>query len=263
MLNDLIFVVTGGGNGIGREVVLQLLEAGAKVAALDISEAHLAETAKLANKGDALKTYVCDISNQGQVNEVRDAVLADFNHVDGLLNVAGIIQPFIKVIDLDLPTIERVMNVNFYGTIYLNQAFLPTLLTREKAYLVNVSSMGGFIPVPGQAVYGASKAAVKLLTEALYTELRGTNIQVKLVFPGAINTNITKNSNVDLEMDASSSKHKMTSAPDAAKMIIKGMQKKKLHIYVGKDAKLLNKLNRLMPQKSTDLIAKKMADLVE
>ena len=155
------------------------------------------------------------------------------------------------------------MNVNFYGTIYLNQAFLPTLLTREKAYLVNVSSMGGFIPVPGQAVYGASKAAVKLLTEALYTELLGTNVQVKLVFPGAINTNITKNSNVDLEMDASESKHKMTSAYDAAKMIIKGMQKKKLHIYVGKDAKLLNKLNRLMPQKSTDLIAKKMADLVE
>ncbi len=263
MLKSKVFVVTGGGNGIGREVVLQLVKGGSHVAALDISESGLLETSQLANNSEALKTYVLDITKQNKVSEVRDEVLKDFGHVDGLIHVAGIIQPFVKMIDLDLATIQKVMDVNFYGTVYLNQAFLPSLLAREKAYLVNVSSMGGFLPVPGQSIYGASKAAVKLLTEALYAELKGTNVNVTLIFPGAVNTNITKNSNVEREMEASDSKHKMLAPTDAAEQIIKAMQKKKLHVCVGKDSKLLFKLSRLAPQKSTNLIAKKMADLIK
>ncbi|MDY0101202.1 MAG: SDR family NAD(P)-dependent oxidoreductase [Bacilli bacterium] len=265
MLKDKVFVVTGGGNGIGREVVLQLLKSDAKVAALDISEKGLLETSTLSGDNASLKTYSLDITNQEKVHETHQQITKDFGHIDGLIHVAGIIQPFVKVMDLEIKTIKKVIDVNFYGTVYLNQIFLPTLLKREKAYLVNVSSMGGFLPVPGQAVYGASKAAVKLLTEALYAELKGTNVNVTLVFPGAINTNIIKNSNVDMgkEVDSSDPKHKMMSPFDAAKEIIKAMQKKKLHAYVGTDSKIMNKLNRLAPQKSTDLIAKKMADLIK
>lgn len=265
MEKNKVFVVTGAGNGIGREVVLQLLAAGSKVAALDISEKGLEETMALAAQPNNLKLYPLDITDEAKVSATRDQIISDFTTVDGLIHVAGIIQPFVKVIDLDINVIRKVMDVNFYGTVYLNKAFLPTLITRPQAYLVNVSSMGGFLPVPGQASYGASKAAVKLLTEALYTELQGSNVNVTVVFPGAINTNITKNSNVEMSggSDASNSKYKMTSASDAAKMIIKGMRSKKLHIYVGKDAKIMNKLNRLMPQKSTNLIAKKMANLLD
>lgn len=265
MLNNKIFVVTGGGNGIGREVVLELLKGGSKVAALDISKEGLSETAKLSNNSEILKTYILDITDQEKVQDVYQAILKDFGSVDGLIHVAGIVQPFVRVVDLDLSAVKKVMDVNFYGTVYLNQTFLPTLLKKEKAYLVNVSSMGGFLPVPGQAVYGASKAAVKLLTEALYAELKGTNINVTVVFPGAINTNITKNSNIDLgtDADASSSKVKMLSASEAAKQIIKAMQKNKLHAYVGKDSKIMNKLIRLAPQKSINLIAKKMGHLLK
>jgi short-subunit dehydrogenase len=77
---------------------------------------------------------------------------------------------------------------------------LPTLVKRPIASLINISSMGGFTPVPGQAIYGASKAAVKLLTEALYAELKETSVQVTIVFPGALGTNITKNSGVDMKL---------------------------------------------------------------
>ena len=76
--------------------------------------------------------------------------------------------------------IERVLNYNFYGQIYMTKAFLPYLLERPEAHIVNVSSMGGFFPVPGQILYGASKAAVKLFTEGLYAELIETNVDEKL-----------------------------------------------------------------------------------
>src|SRR5690606_11676546 len=92
--------------------------------------------------------------------------------------------------------IDRVMNVNFYGTLYMTKAFLPHFLERKEAHIVNLSSMGGFLPVPGQSVYGASKAAIKILTEGLYAELLETPVNVSVVFPGATNTNITKNSDV-------------------------------------------------------------------
>lgn len=266
MLNNRVFVVTGGGNGIGREVVLQLLNGGSYVAALDISDQGLQETYELSNKNNALKTYKIDITDEKRVQEVHQEILNDFNDIDGLINVAGIIQPFVKVQDLKLEQIKKVMDVNFYGTVYLNQTFLPSLLQREQAYLVNVSSMGGFLPVPGQAVYGASKAAVKLLTEALYAELKGTNVNVTVVFPGAINTNITKNSNVNMggeEKSSEGSKHKMLNPDEAAKQIVKAMLGKKLHAYVGKDSKFMNRFYRLAPQKATNLISKKMGDLLK
>ena len=100
--------------------------------------------------------------------------------------------------DLDYAAIDRVFAVNWSGTLYLTKTFLPILLARPEGHIVNVSSMGGFLPVPGQTVYGASKAAVKLFTEGLNSECPGTNVHVTVVFPGAVATNITTNSGVDI-----------------------------------------------------------------
>src|SRR6187399_1176195 len=160
-IKDNVFVVTGGGNGMGREVVLGLLQRGARVAAVDLNEAGLAETAALAAAGDRLTTHVVNVSDRKQVLALPAKVEKAHGQIDGLLNVAGIIQPFVKINELGFDVIERVMNVNFWGVVNMSKAFLPTLLTRPEAGLLNVSSMGGFLPVPGQAAYGASKAAVR------------------------------------------------------------------------------------------------------
>lgn len=109
--------------------------------------------------------------------------------VDGIINNAGIIHPFLKVNELEYDKIKLVMDINFYGTLYMVKSFLPYLLKRPVAHIANVSSMGGFLPVPGQTIYGASKAAVKLLTEGLRAELKDTNVKVTLVFPGGVSTN--------------------------------------------------------------------------
>ena len=267
MLKNKVFVVTGGGNGIGREVVLHLLDRGSRVAAIDISEKGLLETKKLSNKSDdLLKTYPLDITNLLKVQETYQAILKDFNVIDGLIHVAGIIQPFVKVIDLEYEAINKVINVNLYGTIYLNKTFLPALLEQQEAYLVNVSSMGGFLPVPGQSLYGASKAAVKLFTEGLYGELKDTNISVTCVFPGAIKTDIAKNSNVSIKIDTSEkteSTYKMLAADKAAQLIVKAMLKKKLYSYVGKDSRIMNKLYRLSPRRATNMIIRKMSHLLQ
>lgn len=260
-------VVTGGGNGMGREIVLNLLLKGAKVAAVDMREEALNETAKLAgNNAKNLSLHVLNITDKQAIEKFPQDVIAIHGSVDGLINNAGIIQQFVKINELDYENIERVMHVNFYGTLYMIKAFLPYLLKQPEAQIVNISSMGGFLPVPGQSVYGASKAAVKLLTEGLYSELLNTNVKVSIVFPGAIGTNISANSGVIVpkvsDTDAKKSNIKVLPPNEAAEQIINGMINNKLYIYVGSDSKFLNFLYRLCPGVATRFIAKKMQSLL-
>ncbi len=145
-----VMVVTGGGSGIGRELVLLLLAKGAKVAAVDINEAALAETVERAGSLQTqLSTHIVNITYKAAVSGLPEQVIAAHGAVDGIINNAGIIQPFVRVNDLGYDAIERVMNVNFYGMLYMTKAFLPHLLKRPEAHITNISSMGGFLPVPG------------------------------------------------------------------------------------------------------------------
>ncbi len=127
-ISGKVFVVTGGGNGIARELVLELLAKGATVAAIDLSADGLKETAQLAGKGAKLSTHTLNITDRAKVMALPKAVITKHGQVDALVNVAGIIQPFVKVNDLDFDAIERVINVNLYGTINTIKAFLPELL---------------------------------------------------------------------------------------------------------------------------------------
>lgn len=258
-------VVTGGGNGIGRELVLALLSCDARVAALDISEAGLAETAQLAaEKTDRLSTHVVDITDRDAVEALPTAIIEAHGQVDGVINCAGIIQPFVKVNDLDYGAIERVMNVNFWGLLYVTKTFLPYLLERPSAHIVNISSMGGFLPVPGQSVYGASKAAVKLLTEALHSELTDTPVRVTVVFPGAIATDISRNSGLEAPKasEADQQKFKTTPPAEAARIILDAMERDAFRVTVGKDATMMDRLSRLMPERAAALIYKQMRTLL-
>ena len=259
-------VVTGGGSGMGRELVLLLLKKGARVAALDINETTLQETATLAgDHASQLSTHLCNIVDREAVMALPDAVIRAHGVVDGVINNAGIIQRFVKINDLDFKEIERVFSVNFFGALNVTKAFLPHLLKRPEAHIVNTSSMGGFLPVPGQTAYGASKAAVKLFSEGLNSELLSTNVRVTVVFPGAVATNITANSGVAINVPASSSdapKIKALSPVVAAQIIVDGMEKNKYHVLVGSDAKMMDFLCRLMPERAAKIIYSQMRSLL-
>jgi short-subunit dehydrogenase len=263
-----VFVVTGGGNGIGREVVLGLLDRGARVAAVDLSAERLAGTVALAGPNtDRLSTHQVNVTDADAVKALPQAVIDAHGAIDGLLNVAGIIQKFVHFSELEHSEIERVMTVNFWGVVNMVSAFLPELLKRPQAALVNVSSMGAFIPVPGQTVYGASKAAVKLLTEGLHAELRKTSVRVTVVFPGAVATSITENSGVNIPAVAGGSgntaNRKVLPPAEAAKIIINGMQKGSYRVLVGPDAKMMDWFTRLVPERAMTMIADQMAGLLQ
>ena len=261
-VNNKTIVVTGAGSGMGRELTLQLLQKQANVVGIDIHADTLAETQKMAGVGDdRFKGFAMDITDKSKVDALPEAVIQHFGSVDGLINNAGIIQKFIAVNDLSIEDINRVMNVNFYGTLYMIKAFLPVFLQRPEAHIVNISSMGGFIPFPSQTIYGASKAAIKILTEGLYAELKDTNVRVTVVHPGAVATNIRGNSGLGKpKVDANSAKAAKMAlpAPKAAAIIIRAMEKNKFRVTVGKDATMLDILYRLNPRFATNFIGKMM-----
>lgn len=260
-VHDKVWVVTGGGSGMGRELVLQLLARGAHVAAVDIRGQTLAETARLADAAARLSTHVVDITDRPATEALVDQVLAHHGTVDGLLNNAGIIQPFVPVAELDFEAIGRVLDVNLMGTVTMVKAFLPVLLDRPVGHVANVSSMGGFFPFPGQTVYGASKAAVKLFTEGLYAELLDTDVAVSVIMPGAVATAITENSGVAAPGGATATQAKglpMTAPDKAARIMIEGIEKDRLYIYVGKDARLMGLAIRTAPRQAIRLVARQM-----
>lgn len=262
-LKDKVFVVTGGGSGMGRELSIQLVKKGARVAIADINQEGMNETAQMAGS-DKVSTHMLNIADKAAVQTFPEQVIAAHGQVDGIINNAGIIQPFVDVNDLDYDRIERVMNINFYGTLYMCKSFLPHLLKRPEGYIANVSSMGGFIPFPGQTFYGASKAAVKLLTEGLYAELKDTNVHTTVIHPGAVNTHITENSGVENPsgMDAAQQDEKAAQmampADKAAAIMIDAIEKNKFRVLVGKDASFLDKFYRFSPERAVKFIVKKM-----
>ncbi len=263
-LANKVFIVTGGGSGIGRQLTLQLVKKGAKVIVADLTISTMQETAQLAGE-TMVSIHELNVSDKHAVDDFVKKISAEYTSIDGLINNAGIIQPFVDVNDLSMDTIERIMNVNFYGPLYLIKALLPHLLTRPEAYIANVSSMGGFIPFPGQTIYGASKAALKLLTEGLYAELKETNVKTFVIYPGAVRTNITENSGVEMKTMNSAENQKQAAQalpPEkAAEIILQAIEKNKFRVIVGKDSRMLDILYRTHPRWAIDFIVKQMRSM--
>jgi short-subunit dehydrogenase len=260
-----VIVVTGAGSGMGRELALELARRGARVAAVDMREESLTETAKLVVEiSGTISTHAMDITDAKAVDALPAAVKKALGDVDGLINNAGIIQPFVTINDLDFAAAEHVMNVNFYGPLRLIKAFLPNLLKRPEAHILNVSSMGAYAPVPGQSIYGASKAALKLMTEGLRSELLDTNVGVTVVFPGATATNIAQNSGMVVPAAGSAEASQFTQTPAnvAAKKMVDAIENNTPRITTGQDAKTMDILTRLNPLWAAGVIYKQMKSLL-
>jgi len=205
-LSGRIAVVTGGGSGMGRELVRRLVAEGCHVAMCDVSTRGLEETRRLCveaglPQGVRLTSHVADVSNEPDVLRFRDETAAQHatDQVHLLFNNAGIGGGG-SLIANDRDERERTFNICWYGVCDSTRAFLPLLRAATEAHLVNTSSINGFWASVGPDVphtaYSAAKFAVKGFTEALVADFRmnAPHIKVSVVMPGHIGTGIRVNS---------------------------------------------------------------------
>jgi NAD(P)-dependent dehydrogenase (short-subunit alcohol dehydrogenase family) len=199
-----IAVVTGGGTGMGRELVVQLASEGCNVATCDVNAENLAETKRRAEEaapaGTRVTTHSCDVSDESQMLRFRDEVLAQHStdHVNLVFNNAGIAGGG-SFITGERAEWDKTFAVDWGGVYNGCRAFVPLLVASDDGYLVNTSSVNGFWASLGPGVahtaYSAAKFAVKGFTEALLEDFRinAPHVKVAVVMPGHIGTDIVIN----------------------------------------------------------------------
>jgi len=262
-------VVTGGGSGMGRELVRQLAAAGCSVATCDLAADSVARTAALAGEGVPADTtvtgHVCDVSDEARVLRFRDELLEAHaaDHVDLVFSNAGIGVGG-SFINEPREVWERTFAVDWWGVYYCARAFLPLLIKSPEGVLVNTSSVNGFWATLGPGIphtaYSTAKFAVKGFSEALIEDLRtnAPHVRVVLVMPGHVGTDIIANSlrahgmPAADELNADFRDNAPLSAADAAAIILDGVRSGAWRILVGEDAERLDAAVRANPGAAYD-----------
>ena len=264
-LSNKIVAITGAGSGIGRALAVRCADLGASLAISDVNDAALAETAALVRpKQPSVHTAHVDVGQRDAIYAWADQVKSEVGPVDVLVNNAGVSlsQTIAQMRDEDF---YWLMNINFWGVVHGTRAFLPQLLSRPEAHVVNLSSVFGLIAVPTQAAYNASKFAVRGFTEALRQELARTSVRVTTVHPGGIKTNIVRNGRMlqdttggtDAEAVAREfDRIARTTADEAARQIVEAILRQKPRLLIGLDAVLIDRMQRLLPASYDGLVAK-------
>ena len=286
-------VITGGGTGMGRALARQLIAEGCDVATCDVLEDNLAETKRLceqeATQGRVISIHRCDVANEDEVNDFRDAVKSahDTDHIDLLFNNAGI-GGGASFVDGDREEWERTFNICWFGVYNCARAFMPLLAASSDAHLVNTSSVNGFWATLGpqstHSAYSAAKFAVKGFSEALVTDFANNapHVKVSVVMPGHIGTSIAINSRriigtgdvatmreryaalgmiseettdedvleMTAEVGRSFRDNAPTTAEQAASIILDGVRNERWRILVGDDAHLLDGMVREAPEEA-------------
>ena len=242
-----VIVITGAAAGMGRAYALAFAKRGSILALCDIDNDELENTLNKINETDQIKIYSScfDISDEQQTNDFAAEVKQKFGNVDIVINNAGIEGSCEPVWATEVSWFKKVMQVNYFGVVNGTKAFLPQLQENNSGVIVNVSSIFGLVGTPNHADYCASKYAVRGFTEALMVELSDTKIQVHLLHPGGIDTQIARKE----QSRNFSKKYLTTSADDVAKYVIKCIQKNKIRIIYGNNAYKTWMGSRILPLK--------------
>jgi len=254
-LEQSVAVVTGAAGGIGRALARRLAAEGASLALADLDADALDAPARaLAAQGCEVSTHAVDVADAARVGEFARAVEERHGRADVLINNAGVAL-IGDVEEVSLADIEWLMGVNFWGVVHGVKHFLPLLRRQPRSYVVNVSSIFGVVAPPGQAAYCASKFAVRGFTEALRHELEGTGVQVSCVHPGGVRTGIARAARPGAGADTSKCDREaerferlaVTAPEAAAERIVSGMLRGEARILVGRDARQIDLIQRLLP----------------
>jgi dehydrogenase/reductase SDR family member 7B len=253
-MNSKIYWITGASTGIGKELALELAKQGNKVI---ISARNESKLRQVSDNYPNIKVLPFDLENF-EATKCVQAAIECFGRVDVLVNNAGLSQRAL-VKDIKIEVVEKIMQINFLGTVKLSLAMLPHFLTQGSGQFVITSSLVGKFGTPLRSVYSASKHALHGFFDSLRAELNKDNISVTIVCPGFVKTDVSINA-----MTADGKKQgSMDSAQDKAmepnifaKKMVMGINSNKNEIYIGGKEIIGVYIKRFFPSLFAKIIAK-------
>lgn len=251
---DKVVVITGGSEGIGKALVEEYIKQGAKVATCGRNYDKLYQLQmQFADK--PLLIFVADVSKEAECNNFITTVIKNFGGIDILINNAGISMRALFQ-DTQLDVVKRLMDVNFFGTLYCTKYALDSIIAR-KGIIVGISSIAGSRGLPGRSGYSASKHALNGFLEALRTELLHTGVHVMWVSPGFTASNIRNvalNKDGELQKESPLNEKALMSANECAVYILQAIQKKKRTLMLTSKGKQTIFINKFFPKLADKLV---------
>jgi short-subunit dehydrogenase len=248
---DKVVVITGSSDGIGAALARAFAKQGAKLALCARNKEKLDTIAQLCKEIGAKEVLAIptDVSNIQECEYFIQETIKKFGTIQVLINNAGISMRACFA-DTDLSVIEKVMNINFWGSVYCTKFALPEII-KNQGSIVIVSSVAGFKGLPARTGYSASKFALHGFFESLRCELQPDNVHILIACPGFTNTNIRNTALTatgDIQKETPLEESKLMSADTVAIAILRGIQKRKRTIVLTTEGKLTVLLNKFFPK---------------
>jgi len=241
-LKGKVVLISGAGSGMGRLAAQRFSKQGAKVAALDINEVGLKETAA---GHDNITTFSVNVTNIEQVNSVVADVIAKLGNLDRIM-ICAAIMPFGKLLDHDAANIKLVMDINYGGTVNVTKAALPNLIANGGGDCIIFSSMLGQMPVLAAGAYCASKFATSCYAEILAHENQNKGVRFACVCPPVVNTPLLKQAK-DTVWPKILDENPHLDPADVIDAIETSLDKGEFWVFPGKDTVWGYRVRRWMP----------------
>jgi short-subunit dehydrogenase len=246
---EKVVIITGASSGIGWALAVEFAKQGAYVVAAARSKSNLEKlVTDQKNSNGKVMAVVTDVSREEDCKNLIDTTISKFGKIDILINNAGVSMRALFE-DTDLSVIKRLMDVNFWGTVYCTKFALPHLL-KSRGSLVGVSSVAGYKGLPGRTGYTASKFAMQGFLGVVRAENIKKGLHVLIACPGFTSSNIR---NTALAADGSQQgesprdENKMMSAEDVAIHILRSVKKRKRNLVLTTEGKIIVLFNKFFP----------------
>ena len=240
--SDSSIFITGAGSGMGQLAARNFAEQGYQVAALDVNEKGLLETAE---NHQNIRTFKVDTTQYDAVAEAVDETESKLGPIRRIYNAAAIM-PLGRVVDQDVEVFRRVMDINYNGVVNVSKAVLPKLLERGEGELINFASLAGWVPILYMSAYNASKFAVVAFTEVLYHEHRDSNVKIRCVCPPPVRTPLLDQAR-DTVWPKVFDQGEHIEAGDVLAAINASLDGDELFVFPGKGTKMAQRLRRFLP----------------
>ena len=245
-LSGKVVAITGGARGIGKATATELVRAGATVAIGDL-DLELAR-ATAAELGASVHAYELDVTDRESVRAFLDSVERDLGPLDVMINNAGIM-PLGAFLEETDASAERQFDINVHGVIFGMKEALPRMLERRRGHIVNIASLAGKAGFPHAATYCGTKHAVIGVSEAVRHETRGTGIEISVVMPAVVNTELGSGVKPGRAV-------KKLEPEEVAREIVSALQSPRFDVFVPRSTGAINKVVSVLPRSGREAISR-------